>query len=67
MSLIQSLLDVILNGPSPEDRTARARLEWVQASSAKPISEEMTRLLCLVIFDGYALFPHERERSQSRR
>ena len=29
----------------------------VRASSAQPISREMTLLLALVIFDGYELFP----------
>jgi hypothetical protein len=32
------------------------RTEQVNASSGKPISEEMTLLLSLVIFDGYDLF-----------
>ena len=35
----------------------------VRASSPIPLSREMTLLLCLVIFDGYELFPaHEPNR-----
>jgi len=44
-----------------ELRKAVGRWPWriadIEATSGKPISEEMKLILALVIFDGYELFP----------
>lgn len=52
----------LLGEPSRDELLAKADVEYVRATSGKPISQEMTVILALVLFDGYTLFPTERER-----
>ena len=69
MSLIRALLDELTGAPNPESPRARRNLQSIRDSCPPGLTmkPEMEILLALVIFDGYALFPNERERHTSRR
>ena len=50
-----NFLRKLLGEPSPQELLAKADLEYVRATSGKPISETMMVWLALVIFDGYEI------------
>jgi hypothetical protein len=54
----------LLGETSAQDLLVQADLAWIRNSCPPGLtmSGEMEILLALVIFDGYALFPSDRER-----